>query len=805
MGIPEPQPRRSGSINWDAPPPYEELYAFGNEESGVSTSVQDNGRISMAFVGNTSPLPPIYLPKNVPQVKSEPVKSYPRLNIVIQVVGSRGDVQPFIALGNELQLAGHRVRIATHDVFEKFVRDAGIEFYAIGGDPTELMAYMVKNPGIFPKISTLASGEISKKRKMISAMLEGCWRSCIEPDSKTGVPFIAEAIIANPPSFAHIHCAQALGIPVHLMFTMPWTATRSFRHPLANIQSTETDPKTTNFLSYGLVDTMTWQGLGDVINHWRKKSLDLEPVPVMAGPHLAASLDIPFTYCWSPALVPKPQDWPPHIDVCGFFFRPPPSYDPDARILGFLEAGPRPIYIGFGSIVMEDSKVMTATIMAAVQNCGVRAIVSKGWSKLGQEVENENVLFIDDCPHEWLFKHVSAVIHHGGAGTTACGLLNGRPTAIVPFFGDQPFWGNMVAAAGAGPAPIEHKSLNTTTLSNAIKFLLSPNVVTAAQTLATRIQHEDGVKEAVNSFHRNLPIKPLSCALLTQQPATWYWKKGKKHLNLSHQAAAVLVEKKKINASDLSLHKPHPITITNRRWDPWTATTSAAFDSALDITRAMANIGLDYRTEYTRALTRSPRKNQNETGKGIDTNTNTDPASPRSALQASSIAVGKGFGKLGMAMSKSAIDLPLAFADGFHELPALYGDKPRDYGQVRDWKSGSIKGAKSMGFGIVDGFTGFFTQPIQGAIQEGGKGFLKGIGKGTAGFLTKPASGIFGLVSYPALGLYKTLSTSTHQGTQGRILLAQREHGMHLAMTQQISEEMSEKIVEDFEWVVEGN
>lgn len=145
-------------------------------------------------------------------------------------------------------------------------------------------------------------------------------------------------------------------------------------------------------------------------------------------------------------------------------------------------------------------------------------------------------------------------------------------------------------------------------------------------------------------------------------------------------------------------HKPHPITIINRRWDPWTATTSAAFDGALDITRAMANIGLDYRTEYTRALTRPPRKKQNETGKGIDinTNTNTDTeiASSRSALQASSIAVGKGFGKVGIAMSKTAIDLPLAFADGFHALPALYGEKPREYEQVRDWKSGGIKGAK---------------------------------------------------------------------------------------------------------------
>ncbi|KAF7885973.1 uncharacterized protein EAF02_004482 [Botrytis sinoallii] len=801
MGIPEQQPKGSESINWDAPPPYEELFAFGNEESAVSTSVQDNGRISMAFLGNTSPLPPIYTPENIPQVKSEPVKSYPRLNIVIQVVGSRGDVQPFIALGNELQVAGHRVRIATHDVFEKFVRDAGIEFHAIGGDPTELMAYMVKNPGIFPKISTLASGEISKKRKMISAMLEGCWRSCIEPDSKTGEPFIAGAIIANPPSFAHTHCAQALGIPVHLMFTMPWTATRSFPHPLANIQSTETDPKTANFLSYGLVDTMTWQGLGDVINHWRKKSLDLEPVPVMAGPHLAASLDIPFTYCWSPALVPKPQDWLPHIDVCGFFFRPPPSYDPDARILGFLEAGSKPIYIGFGSIVMEDPKAMTATIMAAVKNCGVRAIVSKGWSKLGQEVENENVLFIDDCPHEWLFKQVAAVIHHSRAGTTACRLLNGRPTAIVPFlasasrillhkipqltFNSQPFWGNMVAAAGAGPAPIEHKSLNITTLSDAIKFLLSPDVVTAAQTLASRIQHENGVKEAVNSFHRNLPVKTLSCALLTQQPATWYWKKGKKNIStyLTKQPP-FSSRRKKINASDLSLHKPHPITITNRRWDPWTATTSAAFDSALDITRAITNIGLDYRTEYTRALTRPPRKKQNENRPKASTLTLTPPH--RAALY------------------KRAPSRSEKVADGFHALPALYGDKPREYEQVRDWKSGSIKGAKNFGYGIADGFTGFFTQPIQGAIQEGGKGFLKGLGKGTVGFLTKPASGVFGLVSYPALGLYKTLSTSTHQGTQGKILLAQREYGMHLAMTRQISKELSEKIVEDFEWVVEG-
>jgi hypothetical protein len=137
-----------------------------------------------------------------------------KLNIVIQVVGSRGDVQPFIAIGNELQKHGHRVRLATHDVFEDFVRDHGIEFYPIGGDPAELMAYMVKNPSLIPSMSSIRAGDIGAKRKMITSMLEGCWRSCIEADLKTGIPFTADAIIGNPPSFAPMHCAQALGCPV---------------------------------------------------------------------------------------------------------------------------------------------------------------------------------------------------------------------------------------------------------------------------------------------------------------------------------------------------------------------------------------------------------------------------------------------------------------------------------------------------------------------------------------------------------------------------------------------------------------
>lgn len=207
----------------------------------------------------------------IPFLESEQVVEQPQalvgpdgcnlhLNIVIQVVGSRGDVQPFIALGNELQQHGHRVRIATHNVFEKFVRDSDLEFYPIGGDPSELMAYMVKNPGLIPQMNSLRAGDIQRKRAMVAEMLQGCWESCIEDDPVAQTPFVADAIIANPPSFAHVHCAQALGIPLHLMFTMPWTSTRSFPHPLANLKYSTTEPKMANYLSYGIVEWLTWQG-----------------------------------------------------------------------------------------------------------------------------------------------------------------------------------------------------------------------------------------------------------------------------------------------------------------------------------------------------------------------------------------------------------------------------------------------------------------------------------------------------------------------------------------------------------------
>lgn len=208
-----------------------------------------------------------------PPSYTEAVQAAVKLNIVIQVVGSRGDVQPFIALGKELQTyGGHRVRLATHNVFESWIRDTGLEFFPIGGDPKELMAYMVKNPGLIPEIKTIGIKDIQRKRQMIAEMLDGCWKSCIEDDLITRIPFVADAIIANPPSFAYIHCAQALGIPVHLMFTMPWTSTRAVPHPLANLKYSKTIPGVANYLSYSIVEWLTWQGWAPQIIQYQATS-----------------------------------------------------------------------------------------------------------------------------------------------------------------------------------------------------------------------------------------------------------------------------------------------------------------------------------------------------------------------------------------------------------------------------------------------------------------------------------------------------------------------------------------------------
>ncbi|KAK2029952.1 glycosyltransferase family 28 domain-containing protein [Colletotrichum zoysiae] len=573
------------------------------------------------------PLPPAYIPTSL---GGQPGQTPPpQLNLVIQIVGSRGDVQPFVALGKVLKdTYGHRVRIATHATFQKFVEENGLEFFCIGGDPAELMAFMVKNPGLMPGFDTLKSGEVSKRRRGIQEILLGCWRSCIEAGDGLGPPpkpharnqpldesygmtgdpnqrpFVADAIIANPPSFAHIHIAEKMGIPLHLMFTMPWTPTRAFPHPLANIQSTNTDAVMTNYVSYALVEMMTWQGLGDVINRFREKALDLEPMSLIWAPGVLTRLRIPYTYCWSPALIPKPNDWGREIDISGFYFLNLASaFTPEPELAAFLAAGPPPVYIGFGSIVVDDPNALTRTIFDAVHQTGVRALVSKGWGGLGAEDVGlpEGVFMLGNVPHDWLFKHVSAVCHHGGAGTTAAGIQAGKPTIIVPFFGDQPFWGAMVSKAGAGPDPIPYKELKGDRLAEAIEFAIRPETQARAQELGQKIREEKGTDLGGKSFHDHLDTDELRCSIEPSRAAAWRVRRTK--VRLSPMAAAVLVDNGLIKYSDLKLYRPKEYITEGQPWDPVSAVATSLVADLSNIGMAVA----DFPRELFKARTKGDK------------------------------------------------------------------------------------------------------------------------------------------------------------------------------------------------------
>jgi UDP:flavonoid glycosyltransferase YjiC (YdhE family) len=253
-------------------------------------------------------------------------------------------------------------------------------------------------------------------------------------------------------------------------------------------------------------------------------------------------------------LLPKPKDWATNIDIAGFFFLSSKSgYTPPDDLAAFLASGPPPVYIGFGSIVVDDPNAMTGLIFEAIRETGQRAIMSKGWGGLGAgEMEvPDSVFMVGDCPHDWLFERVSCVVHHGGAGTTAIGLACGKPTVIVPFFGDQPFWGSIVAKADAGPAPVPYKELTVDKLVAAIRFALEPQVRNRARDLAAKICAENGVEAAVQSFHRQLRGDSIRCMFSPSRCAVWRIRRTK--IQLSTFAATTLSNEGILDLGDLKL------------------------------------------------------------------------------------------------------------------------------------------------------------------------------------------------------------------------------------------------------------
>lgn len=282
-------------------------------------------------------------------------------------------------------------------------------------------------------------------------------------------------------------------------------------------------------LSYIVVDLLIWWGIRGYINDFRKKKLKLPPIAYFSTYHGSIS-HLPTGYMWSPHVVSKPKDWGSLVDVVGYCFLNLGSrYQPQEEFVQWIQKGDKPIYIGFGSMPLEDPKKTTDIILKALKDTGQRGIIDRGWGGLGILPEVPDYVFLlEECPHDWLFPRCSAVVHHGGAGTTATGLKAGCPTTIVPFFGDQFFWGDRIHQRGLGPAPIPISQLSVETLTDAIRFMLQPEVKSQAMELAKLIENEDGVAAAVDAFHRHLPPHlPLPTASSSEDtdpnPLQWFF------------------------------------------------------------------------------------------------------------------------------------------------------------------------------------------------------------------------------------------------------------------------------------------
>jgi len=449
----------------------------------------------------------------------------PALRVVIILVGSRGDVQPYVALGKALKAKGHVVRIAAHEVFRTWIKGQhGLDFAPIAGDPKELLKMVVENQMF--SYAFVKNG-FDKHRPWVSRVLHDAWVACTQEDPdhpRFPVPtanatrkvgpghafaqlessFRADLVICNPPSFAGWHVAEALGVPLCMSFPMPWSRTGEFPSPFTSVSSTPS--KSLNWLSFGAVDRLIWLGVGDLVNAWRTSELWLPPIWTMSakGHRYVHDYKVPWLYPWSAAVLPKPKDWGAHIDVCGAWALEDSDgsdWRSSAELDAFLAFAP--VFIGFGSIVVPDPERLSSIIQQCADllvASGRRVLVQPGWAGI-QVNPSPGVMVIGPAPHKIIFARCSAVVHHGGSGTTAEGLRCGKPTVIVPFFGDQFFWGDTVKARGLGDT-VAYSSLTETRLFEAVLVALNPDNRVRCELCRDAMAREDGVARAIEFIER---------------------------------------------------------------------------------------------------------------------------------------------------------------------------------------------------------------------------------------------------------------------------------------------------------------
>lgn len=411
------------------------------------------------------------------------------MHITILTLGSRGDIQPYLPLGLGLQRAGFKVRVATFNAFREFVLSQGLDFAPIHGDARSTMNSQAGQAWLRSgRNFVAATREIRRTflgEDLMPAFNDGL-EACRDSD----------AIIYSFMGASAYHVAEKLKLPSIFTLLQPFTRSRltpSMVSPALPLGGGY------NLMTHKIGELLIWNAARPMINRWRRESLGL-PEMSWRGPfdHIYEH-KLPYLYGFSPSVVPRPGDWPAWHHISGYWFLDrDPSWSPPEALLRFLDAGPKPVSIGFGSMTGRDTAKQLEIAVNALQQTNLRGVLLGGWADVGSLDLPDTVFKIDAVPHDWLFPRMAAVVHHGGAGTTAAGLRAGVPSILVPFFGDQPYWGRRIHALGVGPRPIQRKSLTIPKLVEGLSSAVGDETIQQnAAVLGEQIQSEDGVQSAV--------------------------------------------------------------------------------------------------------------------------------------------------------------------------------------------------------------------------------------------------------------------------------------------------------------------
>ncbi|HRQ38725.1 MAG TPA: glycosyltransferase [Chloroflexota bacterium] len=407
------------------------------------------------------------------------------MKTLILTIGSRGDVQPYVALGKGLQAAGHNVTICTGNLFQEMVEAHQLPFLPMDDE----MIRLTETPEGKAMIEGGGSAfkAISLVKPMIARMVRDAWAAAqsVAPD----------VIIYHPKTLSGYHIGEKLGIPIILTMALPmYTPTRAFPLPI------------TNFSLGGWFNRLTYQMVpmisapyADVIGAFRQELGLPKRGRFLNETRLPDGRNTPTLYGISHHLIPRPADWADAVQASGYWFlAQSANWQPPDDLAIFLQAGPPPVYIGFGSMAGKHPDKLAAIAVAALQQAGQRGILATGWGGLQPGDLPDTIFQLKEAPHDWLFPQMAAVVHHGGAGTTAAGLRAGKATLICPFLGDQPFWGERMYQLGVGPKPIPQKKLTADNLAAALTSLVNdPSIQQKAASLGQKLRAEDGIGAAV--------------------------------------------------------------------------------------------------------------------------------------------------------------------------------------------------------------------------------------------------------------------------------------------------------------------